>query len=49
MTDDEREFFEERAGIREYEGGMSRRDAERAARVDVERYYEAQKSPLHSP
>ena len=38
MTDDEQELFEERAAIREYDGGMDRESAERAARADVERY-----------
>lgn len=28
LDDNAREFFEERAGIREYEGGLSRREAE---------------------
>ena len=37
MTD--REFFEERAAIREFDGGMSRKEAEKAAALDVERYY----------
>ena len=32
MTDAEREAFEERAAIMEYDGGLSRRDAEREAR-----------------
>lgn len=31
MTDDQRERYEERAAIMEYDGGMSRQDAERAA------------------
>ncbi|MGZ4954421.1 MAG: hypothetical protein ACXV8Q_04840 [Methylobacter sp.] len=30
-----RELFEERAGIREYEGGLSRQEAEAEARNDV--------------
>ena len=33
-----RELFEERAGIREYEGGLSRREAELAAKDDVLRW-----------
>jgi hypothetical protein len=33
-----RELFEERAGIREYDGGLSRREAETEARNDVLRY-----------
>lgn len=31
LDDAAREHFEERAGIREFDGGLSRRDAERAA------------------
>jgi len=31
MTDDHREAFEERAGILEFEAGMSRSDAEKMA------------------
>lgn len=31
LTDAEREIFEERAGIMEFDGGLSRGDAERAA------------------
>lgn len=30
-----RELFEERAGIRQYDGGLSRYEAEREARNDV--------------
>jgi len=33
-----REFFEERAGIYEFEAGMSRADAEAAAQAATERY-----------
>lgn len=32
------ELFEERAAIREFDGGMSRKDAERLAEDDVERH-----------
>lgn len=35
--DDVREHFTERAAIREYDGGMSRAEAERAALDDVRR------------
>jgi hypothetical protein len=35
LDDDAREFFEERAGIREFDGGLSRPEAEAAARQDV--------------
>lgn len=38
LDDDAREFFHERAGIREFDGGLSRLDAESAAREDVERW-----------
>jgi hypothetical protein len=31
----DREFYAERAGIRQYVGGMSRNDAERAALADI--------------
>ena len=37
-----RELFEERAGIREYEGGLSRADAESEARQDVLRWLSQQ-------
>lgn len=36
MTDDQRERYEERAAIMEYDGGMSREDAERAARLSLD-------------
>jgi len=36
-----REEYEERAAIREFCGGQERRDAERDAMVDVERYFDA--------
>ena len=32
------EFFNERAAIREHDGGMSKEDAERMAKEDVEAY-----------
>ena len=35
MNDDEREFYEERAAIREYLGGFSRKQAEILARHDL--------------
>ncbi len=35
MTDDQREAYEERAGILEYEAGMSRADAEKMAALDA--------------
>lgn len=33
-----REWFEERAGIMEYDGGLSRAEAERRARVETEEW-----------
>lgn len=35
MTENEREWYEERAAIREYMGGYDRAEAERLARGDV--------------
>lgn len=35
LTPEEREHFEERAAIREFEGNESREDAERAALAEV--------------
>ncbi|HEX4351808.1 MAG TPA: hypothetical protein VGL61_30405 [Kofleriaceae bacterium] len=35
--DEVRELYEERAGLRQYESGMSRSDAEREALLDVRR------------
>lgn len=37
LTPAERELYEERAAIREYDGGMARAEAERAALADVRR------------
>ncbi len=36
---DQREFFEERAGVREYEGGLPRRQAEWAAWGDTRLHF----------
>ena len=38
LDENARELFEERAGIRQYEGGLSRLDAESEARDDVLRW-----------
>ncbi len=38
LDENVREFFEERAGIRQYEGGLSRSTAESEARNDVLRW-----------
>lgn len=35
LTPGEREFFEERAAIRQYDAGYKREEAERLARLDV--------------
>lgn len=37
-----RELFEERAAIRQYDGGLSRQDAESQARDDVLRWLDTQ-------
>ena len=40
LDDDARKFFEERAGIAEFDGGMSRLDAEQLAKALTEAYLE---------
>ena len=48
MTLDEFDWFNERAGIREYLGNLPRDEAERLAREDVERARrEPNREPLH--
>ncbi|ASF48406.1 hypothetical protein [Methylovulum psychrotolerans] len=42
LDENARELFEERAGIRQYEAGLSRREAESAARDDVLRWLKRQ-------
>jgi hypothetical protein len=42
LEENAREHFEERAAIREYEGGLSRREAESEARNDVLRWLSKQ-------
>ncbi len=37
MTEDQREHFNERAAIMQYDGGMTREDAEKAAMQEVVR------------
>lgn len=37
MTDDQREAYEERAGILQFEAGMTREEAERLAMIEVSR------------
>lgn len=40
MTSEElREFFEERAAIREFDAGYPRQAAERLAKIDTARFY----------
>lgn len=36
MTDEQREIYEERAAVFEFMGGLSREEAERLAREEVE-------------
>jgi hypothetical protein len=38
LDEDAREFFNERAGIREFDGGMPRQEAESEAQKDVLRW-----------
>jgi hypothetical protein len=44
VTESEREWFEERAAIREYDGGATRKAAEVNAANDLERWKRAQSS-----
>ena len=46
LDDDALELFNERAGIREFEGGVSRQAAESAARDDVLRWLRQRQTPL---
>ena len=43
MTPDEREHFEERAAIREYDGCQTRAEAESGAHADLRRYQDRNK------
>ncbi len=45
LDDDAREFFEERAGIREYDGGFPRNQAENLAWAETQRYLERRNKP----
>jgi hypothetical protein len=36
MTEDERDYYEERAGIREFDAGYTRDEAEKLALQDIE-------------
>ena len=40
LDDDAREFFEERAGIAEFDGGLPKFEAEQAAKALTESYIE---------
>lgn len=40
LDDDAQEFYQERAGIRQFDGGLSRPEAEAAAWEDTLRYLE---------
>ena len=40
LNDDQKEFWSERAAIREFCGGQARGDAERAAWLDTLRHFE---------
>jgi len=42
LDDNCKEFFNERAGIREFDGGLSRQEAESAAQQDVRRWLNRQ-------
>lgn len=44
LDDDAQEFYQERAGIRQFDGGLSRPEAEAAAWEDTLRYLEQRKS-----
>ena len=48
-SDDDREAFEERAAIMEFDGGMTRAEAERAAASCNEQLPTTSASPLHWP
>lgn len=45
LDQDAREYFEERAGIREHDGGFAKREAERLARLDTENYLTTRTRP----
>lgn len=39
LSEDQREFFEERAAVLEFDGGFSRQDAEREALAQTRRHF----------
>jgi len=49
LDDDAQEFYQERAGIRQFDGGLSRPDAEAAAWKDTLRYLEQRDSGGNKP
>ena len=49
LTDADREWIEERAAIREYDGRQTRSDAERDALLDWKRMIARKTTPLSRP
>lgn len=49
LDDDAQEFYQERAGIRQFDAGLSRRQAEVAAWEDTLRYLEQRNSGAPQP
>jgi len=49
LDDDAQEFYQERAGIRQYDGCLSRAEAEAAAWEDTLRYLEQRDSGRNAP
>lgn len=49
LDDDAQEFYQERAGIRQFDGGLSRPDAEAAAWKDTLLYLEQRNSGRNAP
>lgn len=47
MTEDEKDYFEERAAIMEFDGGLSREQAERAAMKLLERKRNGKQEKRH--
>lgn len=49
IDDDAQEFYQERAGIRQFDGGLSRAEAEAAAWTDTLHYLEQRDSGGNQP
>lgn len=49
IDDDAQEFYQERAGVRQFDGGLSRREAEAAAWEDTLRYLEQRDFDSNAP